>query len=726
VGQEIGPTLGEGSLRAEVLGTWRRVDLVTVSAVRGQLESSCSCSAGRFCRHAAALLLHWLREPQSFTVAAEPTETEEDSDAVEASQEESPVAELARLLNSYSTAELRTLARRRGARVVAKNKSEMVQQLAPVLTKPESVDAALAGLSVEERIALDGADLLGAADRAAADSVVSAYAALDGAEGAAQRTGEMLNALVDLGLLVREARQVYPTTVYTVPRAVCARLPTRDDLVHVLGADQGAAGHGEVSLSPRLSMIQTFQVIAHELTEGGMQAQPAELTEAELTHLPPGWRIHPKERAERQPYYGHQECRITPLPPLLKSSDLHRLGELTGQSSRMIAFALSLMASMGLLQIAGNVRGYTLLIREDQLWRLLALPAEEQLDLMVHAWLAMPDSVELGMVIHEDGTLHLRFKPTYWSAQEPRGALVRRFVAHLVGRLARGDRSEWYNFSSLLDFLWRLVPQLLSAEAEHPTHLAWRFTEGRQSDRPLNLSVREDWQRVWSPLAGIILAGPMTWLGLVETATARDDTQRVPGALAHDPCAFQVRAAAAILAGREVETYVPALDDRQSRLSVSADSEDGTPLVRLPSGAVDPSIHALLPRLGELAGASTEGLLYRMTADRIQMAFDDGMTGPQLLELLAAHSATTLPDEVRTTIEEWWSGYGRIRLYDDLTLIELGDDLLLRELSATTSIEGALIHVFSPRLIAVDPAMVEDLLAELTRSGHTPRVVEEP
>lgn len=151
---------------------------------------------------------------------------------------------------------------------------------------------------------------------------------------------------------------------------------------------------------------------------------------------------------------------------------------------------------------------------------------------------------------------------------------------------------------------------------------------------------------------------------------------------------------------------------------------DGTLTVTVPPGSPDPAIHTILSTIGELQQVSGEGLRYRLTAERLQPVFESGFGGPELVNILASRAGGALPDPVRQTLEHWWESYGSIRLYDDVTLIELGDDVLLRELRATTSLDRALVHTFSPRLIAVDGTMVQDLIAELRRLGHTPRVVE--
>ena len=60
----------------------------------------------------------------------------------------------------------------------------------------------------------------------------------------------------------------------------------------------------------------------------------------------------------------------------------------------------------------------------------------------------------------------------------------------------------------------------------------------------------------------------------------------------------------------------------------------------------------------------------------------------------------------------------------DLTVVELGDEFLLQELEAVTDLRGATIHVFSPRLLAIDAARVPSLVAAMTKAGHRPRLVE--
>jgi hypothetical protein len=57
-------------------------------------------------------------------------------------------------------------------------------------------------------------------------------------------------------------------------------------------------------------------------------------------------------------------------------------------------------------------------------------------------------------------------------------------------------------------------------------------------------------------------------------------------------------------------------------------------------------------------------------------------------------------------------------------VLELNDDLLLAELLASTALESAVVHTFSPRLIAIDSARAEDIIAELADRGYAPRIID--
>ena len=75
-------------------------------------------------------------------------------------------------------------------------------------------------------------------------------------------------------------------------------------------------------------------------------------------------------------------------------------------------------------------------------------------------------------------------------------------------------------------------------------------------------------------------------------------------------------------------------------------------------------------------------------------------------------------------LTHWWESFGLVHLYPNLTILELSDDFAIRELLAATSLAQHIIYRFSPRLVAIEPDAVDDLVRELQEKGYTPRVAE--
>jgi hypothetical protein len=83
-----------------------------------------------------------------------------------------------------------------------------------------------------------------------------------------------------------------------------------------------------------------------------------------------------------------------------------------------------------------------------------------------------------------------------------------------------------------------------------------------------------------------------------------------------------------------------------------------------------------------------------------------------------------VPEAVRAQLSDWWEAYGRVRIYENLTVIELGDDYALAEIKTSTSLEKYLVAEISPRLVVVSPQATAPLMAELEKAGYTPKQTE--
>jgi hypothetical protein len=239
----------------------------------------------------------------------------------------------------------------------------------------------------------------------------------------------------------------------------------------------------------------------------------------------------------------------------------------------------------------------------------------------------------------------------------------------------------------------------------------WWFSHPSGRETRFNLQERAGWQEVWAPLIESMLLGPLTWLHLVDTSRQEDGT-----------LSFRPRPEAAMV-------FAPPSGEVEPRslppLILQVDPSSGAPEILVPAGYPDLSLHSMLAETTDLADVSPAGLRYRFTRQRAQEAFDQGGTAPDLLAILTERIGGSMPEEVRAVLDAWWTSYGKVRLYDDLTLIELDDDILLQVLLATSSLRSALVEVITPRLVAIDPAATRPLVGELERLGYTPRVVED-
>ena len=100
--------------------------------------------------------------------------------------------------------------------------------------------------------------------------------------------------------------------------------------------------------------------------------------------------------------------------------------------------------------------------------------------------------------------------------------------------------------------------------------------------------------------------------------------------------------------------------------------------------------------------------------------FTRGETLPELLATWKRLMPVPLPNAMRKVLDTWWASYGQVRLYEGLALLQLNDDLALRELEASTSLGQHIIARLSPRLVLVPDEAVDTLLREFTDKGYMP------
>ncbi|HRX05369.1 MAG TPA: hypothetical protein P5148_19620, partial [Anaerolineae bacterium] len=87
-------------------------------------------------------------------------------------------------------------------------------------------------------------------------------------------------------------------------------------------------------------------------------------------------------------------------------------------------------------------------------------------------------------------------------------------------------------------------------------------------------------------------------------------------------------------------------------------------------------------------------------------------------------AGAALPQEVQETLQTWQSRAGRYQLYDQMTVVEFGEDVLPEEIQAISQLSRVEYYQPGPRcLIFPDSQVAPALVEELRRRGYTPQVL---
>jgi hypothetical protein len=510
-GRVLSPTLIEGGLEASVRGTWRRVDEVRVIFRGGRLLPACTRDGNTFCRHVGAMLLQYARKPGTFTVN-EPADDQGDGSSQETgwtaaggSGAETPAAELTRLLDTDTAHHLRVIARNRGVRLSGTKKADLVAQLVACLAEPDGIDAALAGTTPPERVAVDAVHLMSAFSPAQGRFVQDGFQALGG-------TGDApLEALRDRGLIFDAHRQLSNLEGYVVPRAVGARLATIGTLAgRARDADAVPAEPG------RLGITELIQSIAQATIARRIKRRRRLKKRDVAVPLPASIEPDPKE-------YRGGVIVLTPdnatgirLVPehVLVEADLAQLASALAQRPESIEFAVRLMYALKIAETTSGV----MTVRFDRLQALLDEDAAARLQRLTQAWRSVPWPSTYEALFGPEGYLDTRLRPSYNAYHPPLQHAVgaaAKLVARLVSRM---EPNVDYDLASFVATFARLAPNAAPDLTQlrttvHPTNamtLAFRAIDGTRE--PLALKTPEGWDRFITALVSAVLAGPLTWL----------------------------------------------------------------------------------------------------------------------------------------------------------------------------------------------------------------------
>ncbi|HEY8745336.1 MAG TPA: helicase-associated domain-containing protein, partial [Chloroflexota bacterium] len=446
-----------------------------------------------------------------------------------------------------------------------------------------------------------------------------------------------------------------------------------------------------------LDLLQGLLVLVHEAQTRTIATRPdRETLPAERSTAPAYWSVLvPQQASAAKPGFAtpYRQARLTPVPPMLERGEQQSLAQRMGRGNGFVTLAMHVALTLQILEATGELHA-----EPERLLNLCSLSPVVRRQVYV-ACLAAPHFLgELRRLLSEGGPLELHCHLGYFGQNTPllnQAAQLRMLLLRAVDRL---PRDVWYDYRSFRESLRHWAPfqspGLSFAQVGRADRPTWWISDHQHPDQPLDLKTPTGWQQLYGRFVDDVFSGVLSWVGMIDLVVNADGPQ-----------AFRVRSL-------NVETA-------DGRLHLGDDLT-----IQVPAGLTDSSAYSLLERGAELIHVSREGLRYRLTAERVRDLFAQGVDGPLLVRLLEGNARRSLPAILQSTLERWWTGYGQVRLYDDLTLIELADDYLLPELLRTTSLSSAIIYTFSPRLIAVEPAAVERLSGEMARAGHPPSIAE--
>ncbi|MBI5877963.1 MAG: helicase-associated domain-containing protein [Chloroflexi bacterium] len=406
-----------------------------------------------------------------------------------------------------------------------------------------------------------------------------------------------------------------------------------------------------------------------------------------------GWEIMPEEAGDPRPSFNFQGLTV-PLRSRLTDESLDALGALTGESRFFAAWLGADMTGMGLAAArADSAVAVDPALRAH--WQ--AKTIAEQIQTVWDGYLAGVGAfAELRMAFAGTPLVLRRsgLDPTFdMPALTAEIGLGREFIARLLRSCPAG---EWLAFDSLADIVRAWRADFFRHSTEPST---WWFADAK-SHRRLDATRQSDWQTAWRPALNAMLCGPLNWLGVVELGYAGDKL-----------AAFRITPLGAWLVSRGRAGAPPATAPGDSVAWLDHQT------FRVRGGAAAHALTQLRP-LAEPAGAP---LTFRVTAAALSRAVESGIGAAAIVQRFADMGAP-LPADLRALAERLAANFGRLHLYEKLTVIELADDIALRELLAGTSLRRLIIHQFSPRLVAVRDDAVDEFMAELTRKGYTPLV----
>ncbi len=342
-------------------------------------------------------------------------------------------------------------------------------------------------------------------------------------------------------------------------------------------------------------------------------------------------------------------------------------------------------------------------LQPERLVAWTALSPTQQLYHLVDAWLGLPTEVwsELSQlqlagarfqVVRRQGDW--QFRPEVFNShlRELRWSVLQ--WLRCLPRPSADGAGSWVAAQPALSHLATALGALLLPPPTSP----WGY-EGRGGQR-LGPEGSAAWQEVGRPVLEYFFEGPLSWLGLVDTARGR-----------RNALSFRLTASGAAL-----------LDDREMPVGAAAESKwqgDGQLLV--PPIAAALPVLTLAARYGVPTALRDGRVSFAWSGEQVAQAFGRGEMPADIAAAFERAGAPVHPKAL-ASLEALAAGWGNVNLYQDLAIMTFADAVTAREVAHRAGLDRAGVCQVNDTCWLVRAADVPALVATLRASGHTPRV----
>lgn len=254
------------------------------------------------------------------------------------------------------------------------------------------------------------------------------------------------------------------------------------------------------------------------------------------------------------------------------------------------------------------------------------------------------------------------------------------------------EPTVWWSINSLLAQVRSQLPDFQRPAGDYDS---W-FIRDEKTGEPLRGF--EHWNDVEGALLRYLIGGPLFWLGVVDIARSSKNSP---------PQAFKI----SDFGLRLLQGQPPLIKNNESgTLTVTSDG------MLLAYSWVPRALKYQLARFCEPILTPKNDRKYRITAQSLRLAGEQGLHPTQLLQLLQQAKVKNIPQSIVESLERWQQ-YGAELVVESVLLLRLDKPDLMPILQRTPKVSKCLGDILNNKTAVIKPGHLEPLVQALAEIG---------